>query len=167
MRLLNGSHTFTCALAILLGFTTVKQAMADNDFMAFITGLMLDEIVPAIVSEKVSREEGLEFSAKVLDRYRNPFIEHQWLSISLQYSSKMKMRNVPVLLKHYEKTDAVPQHMALGFAAYLLFMESVINERNESAGELAGKQYVINDDRAAQLHELWGIGGTDEFVKKY
>lgn len=62
MRLLNGSHTFTCALAILLGFTTVKQAMADNDFMAFITGLMLDEIVPAIVSEKVSREEGLTFS---------------------------------------------------------------------------------------------------------
>lgn len=67
---------------------------------------------------------------KVLDRYRNPFIEHQWLSISLQYSSKMKMRNVPVLLKHYEKTDAVPQHMALGFARSL-FMESVINERNE------------------------------------
>lgn len=31
---------------------------------------------------------------------------------------------------------------------------------------MAGKQYVINDDRAAQLHELWGIGGTDEFVKK-
>jgi tagaturonate reductase len=166
LRLLNGSHSFACAVALLLGFTTVKQAMTDRDFQAFISSLMLDEIVPAIVGEKLSREEALEFSAKVIERYRNPFIEHQWLSISLQYSSKMKLRNVPVLLQYYEKMGTVPQHMALGFAAYLLFMRSVINEKNEYAGELAGLQYIINDDRAARLHGLWSIGGTGKFVEE-
>ncbi len=164
LRLLNGSHTFSCALAILMGFTTVKQAMQHQDFLEFITGLMMDEIVPAIVSEKVSVEEGVEFSVKVLDRYRNPFLEHQWLSISLQYSSKMKMRNVPVLLQHYERSALVPQYMALGFAAYLLFMKSVPNEKKEYQGKAAGSQYTIQDDKAARLNELWNTGSTDEFV---
>ena len=164
LRLLNGSHTFSCALAILMGFATVKQAMQQQDFLEFITALMLDEIVPAIVSEKVSVEEGLEFSVKVLDRYKNQFIEHQWLSISLQYTSKMKMRNIPVLLQHYKRSDLVPQYMALGFAAYLLFMKSVPNEKKEYQGKAAGSQYAILDDKAARLNELWNMNSTDEFV---
>ena len=35
----------------LAGFTTVKEAMADESFAAFITALMNDEIVPSITSE--------------------------------------------------------------------------------------------------------------------
>ena len=164
LRLLNGSHTFSCALAVLLGFTTVKQAMQNQDFLAFITSLMLDEMVPAIVGEKVSLEEGLEFSLTVLDRYKNPFIEHQWLSISLQYSSKMKMRNIPVLLQHYEQSALEPQYMALGFAAYLLFMKAVPNENMEYRGEAAGSTYTIHDDKAAWLNERWNMRNTDEFI---
>src|SRR5687767_277182 len=94
LRLLNGSHTFSCGLAFLSGFKTVKDAMNNADFAAFITHLMMQEIAPAITNKNISIDAAREFAGKVLDRFRNPHIEHQWLSITLQYSSKMKMRNI-------------------------------------------------------------------------
>lgn len=165
LRLLNGSHTFTCALAVQMGFTTVKQAMEDAVFRQFITSLMMEEIIPAIVSDKVSEDAGRQFAAQVLDRYRNPFIEHNWLSISLQYTSKMKMRNVPVLQQYYEQKGNTPWHMALGFAAYLLFMQSEKNAVQGFTGNAGGKTYAVNDDKAAELHELWRINNTNTFVQ--
>ncbi len=164
LRLLNGSHTFSCALAIQMGFATVKKAMENRSFHDFISHLMREEIVPAIVNSKVSAEEGREFAAAVLDRYGNPFIEHQWQSIALQYSSKMKMRNVPVLLQYYQKKGGVPRYMAFGFAAYLLFMKSVKTDANTYTGHAGGKPYHINDDRAADLQQLWQTANTNNFV---
>ena len=164
LRLLNGSHTFTCALAVQMGFTTVKQAMEDTVFRGFITGLMMEEIIPAIVSDKVPEEAGRQFALQVLDRYKNPFIEHNWLSISLQYTSKMKMRNVPVLQQYYEKKGSTPWHMALGFAAYLLFMQSE-KTGAQYTGHAGGKAYPVNDDKAAELYELWCIHNTNTFVQ--
>lgn len=164
LRLLNGSHTFTCALAIALGFTTVKEAMADPAFNRFITELMMEEIVPAITGDSVNAEEARAFARQVLDRYRNPFIEHQWLSISLQYSSKMKMRNMPVIQRYIERKGKTPLRMALGFAAYLRFMQSEQNG-NEYRGQFGAKSYTINDDKAGVLHDLWKKGNTDTFVK--
>ena len=149
LRLLNGSHTFSCGLAVLSGFTTVKEAMANKFFNDFISTLLYDEIVPAIVDKDLTLREATRFSQKVLDRYRNPYIDHHWLSITLQYTSKMKMRNVPNLLKYYEKNSVPPVFMSLGFAAYLLFMKG-------------DKQYVatttgnyITDDKAAIIQEKW------------
>lgn len=166
LRLLNGSHTFTCALAVNMGFNTVKLAMENELFYSFISHLMLKEIVPAIISDSLDEETAIQFAAAVLDRYKNPFIEHHWLSISLQYSSKMKMRNVPLLQQYYKKAGTVPRYMALGFAAYLLFMKSEKNKENVFTGNAGGRQYTINDDRAADLHQLWHTGNTGNFVKQ-
>lgn len=141
LRLLNGSHTFTCGLAVLAGFQTVKEAMADNSFNQFITSLVYQEIVPAISGNDISKDEAKLFAEKVLDRYRNPFIEHQWISITFQYTSKMKMRNVPVLLAHFKNNTTLPLHMVAGFAAYLLFMKGDANN--------------ITDDKAAVLAKKW------------
>jgi tagaturonate reductase len=163
LRLLNGSHTFTCGLAVLAGFTTVKQAMDDEHFSVFITQLMLEEIVPAITSDVVSAADAKQFAAAVLDRYRNPFIEHHWLSICLQYTSKMKMRNVPSMMQYYSKTGNVPQHMAVGFAAWLLFMRSDKKE-NAFTGTANNKEYTIQDDCAAAINELWRLKDKSNFV---
>lgn len=39
LRLLNGTHTLSCGLAILAGFETVKEAMADEAFENYIQEL--------------------------------------------------------------------------------------------------------------------------------
>ena len=108
LRLLNGPHSFSCGLAVLAGFPTVKEAMANLIFKEYVTNLILEEIAPAIVGDELTYEEAKQFGSKVIDRFSNPFIEHVLLSISLQYSAKMRMRNVPLLQRHYEHHSTVP-----------------------------------------------------------
>jgi tagaturonate reductase len=153
LRLLNGAHTFCCGLAVLAGFETVKEAMANETFLAFVHNLMLDEIAPGLVNDNLTYEEARNFALQVIDRFRNPFLEHKWLSITLQYSSKMLMRNVPNLLNHYANNHTPPKYMAVGFAAYLRFMDGHKNELEQYIGHANGKPYVINDDKANLLAE--------------
>ncbi len=166
LRLLNGSHTFSCGLAHLAGFHTVKDAMNDNSFATYITNLMMQEISPAIINEEISLQDAKNFATTVLDRYRNPHIDHQWLSITMQYSSKMQMRNIPTLLSYYEKVGTVPEHMALGFAAHILFMRSEKDALNKFWGEVNGRKYLINDDNAAYYAEAWKQFSIHELVRK-
>jgi tagaturonate reductase len=166
LRLLNGSHTFSCGLAHLAGFHTVKDAMNDDAFAIYISNLMMQEITPAILNNEISAEEAKDFAIAVLDRYRNPHIDHQWLSITMQYSSKMQMRNVPTILKYYEKVGAVPEYMSLGFAAHILFMRSEKDALNKFWGEVNGRKYLINDDKAVYYAEAWKQFSTEELVQK-
>ena len=154
LRMLNGTHTLSCGLAYLAGFGTVKQAMDDAAMQTFISRLMLNEIatgIPYNVEHGVSET----FGHKVLDRFANPNIEHHWINITMQYTSKMKMRNVPVILKYAERMKTVPENIALGFAAYLLFLKPVNKKQDKFYGEWQGKEYVIQDDFAAYFFEKW------------
>ncbi len=163
LRLLNGSHTFSCGLAVVGGFSTVKAAMADEVFVSFITNLANNEISPAILNQNISLADAKAFAVKVLDRYRNPFIEHLWISISAQYTAKMKMRCVPILQKHFAANQSVPNNMALGFAAYILFMKST-NVDSKFVGTLNGKDYQITDDAASVLNAHWAAKNTATVV---
>jgi tagaturonate reductase len=154
LRLLNGTHTLSCAVAFLSGFRTVKDAMDDAGFTHFINQLMLKEIAPAIPYD-VDHETAADFAGKVLDRFRNPNIEHQWISISAQYSSKMKMRVVPLLLNHYKSHSVVPEYVALGFAAFIRFMKSTQNAEGKFIGSNHGQEYVITDSQAEIFAEAW------------
>lgn len=147
LRLLNGTHTFSSGLAHLAGCVTVKQAMNNELVSGYIRQLMLTEIAPAIASEEITLDEANGFAQTVIDRFSNPYIEHRWLSITVQYSSKMKLRNVPLILYHYETNDSVPRLMALGFAAYILFMTCTESE-GKYTGEANGTTYEIIDDFA-------------------
>lgn len=155
LRLLNGSHTFCCGLAYLAGFRTVKQAMDNADFENYIIQLMIQEIAPSITSEKLSSDEAKTFAGKVLDRFRNPHIEHQWLSITLQYSSKMKMRNVPIIQNFLTRFDTVPGYIVLGLAAHLLFMKCEQAADGKFYGEINGERYLVNDDHAGWYAQKW------------
>ena len=154
LRMLNGTHTLSCGLAYLAGFGTVKQAMDDADMQTFIARLMLNEIATGIPYE-VDPGVAQTFGNKVLDRFANPNIEHLWINITMQYTSKMKMRNVPVIVKYAERIKAVPENIALGFAAYLLFLKPVQKKQDKFYGEWQGKEYVINDDYAGYFFEKW------------
>jgi tagaturonate reductase len=155
LRLLNGSHTFSCGLAFLAGFHTVREAMADEGFATYITKLMYDEIVPSITGDRISNTEANEFAAKVLDRYRNPSIDHQWLSITMQYSSKMQMRNLPIIDRYFDKFNKVPHYMALGIAGYILFMQTRKDATGKYWGNVAERNYLVTDDKVAFCHDQW------------
>jgi tagaturonate reductase len=165
LRLLNGTHTFSCGLAYLAGFSTVREAMGNEFMSSFVHNLAIKELANAVSGESISYTEACEFAGKVLDRFRNPSLDHQWLSITVQYSSKMKMRNVPLLVRHYEKTNQVPEYMALGFAAYLLFMKATRNSKGQFVGQSNGAEYVIQDDIAQQIADKWNGNDSDRVVE--
>jgi tagaturonate reductase len=62
LRLLNATHTLSCGLAHLSGFTTVKEAMQDETFVLFVTNLMKEEIIPLVAQNDISTEEALLFA---------------------------------------------------------------------------------------------------------
>jgi len=164
LRLLNGTHTLSCGVAFLAGFTTVKQAMGDKIVGNFIKELMVNEIAKAIpysVTEKVATD----FSAKVIDRFSNPSIEHQWISITLNYTSKLKMRVVQVLHRYNELYSTVPEKISIGFASWLFFMRAVKKEGNVYFGELNGQPYPIKDEMAEYFFNQWKNLSTDILVK--
>jgi tagaturonate reductase len=160
LRLLNGTHTLTCAIAFLSGFKTVKDAMKNAAFSQFILHLMLNEIVPAI-PYKIDSAVAVHFIHKVLDRFRNPNIEHQWISISAQYSTKLKSRVLPLLLNHYKQSNDVPEGFAFGFAAFIRFMK-VTNEDGKFTGHSNGEDYTVTDSQAERLYKAW----TNTDIKK-
>jgi len=164
LRLLNGTHTLSCGVAFLAGFSLVKQGMQDDVMRNFISSLMKDEIGMAIPYE-VTEKQATDFSNQVLDRFSNPSLEHLWLSITLNYSTKLKMRVVPVLKRFVELYGSLPDKMITGFAAWLLFMKAVKKEGNIYYGELSGQRYPINDDKAGLLFEQWQQGDITVLVK--
>lgn len=165
LRLLNGSHTFSCGLAHLAGFTTVKEAMANELFASYISQLMYTEIGFAVQDEQITKQAADEFAASVLDRFRNPFLEHQWLSICLQYSSKMKMRNIPLIVKYTESKGEPGTLMSLGLAAHILFMKCKLEEDGKYYGEWNGVKYRIQDDQAAWYSKIWNSTAIENIVE--
>lgn len=166
LRLLNGTHTFSSGLACLAGFDTVKSAMDNRIMGLYIYDLMVHEIAPCIVKENLSSLEAHEFASRVIERFRNPALEHNWVNITLQISHKMKLRNVPLILAHYGKNLYVPGHMAIGFAAYLVFMKCEPGESGKYYGEFNGNIYPVDDTQAGYFHRLWQSGNLKEVVKK-
>lgn len=165
LRLLNGTHTLSCGLAVLAHCPTVRAAMEDSRLSAFIAGLMLSDIAPAI-PYAVPMEQAETFGRAVLDRFSNPFIEHRWINITLQYSSKLRMRVLPVLLRHYERNETPPPYIALGFAAYLQFLHPVEQRDGKYYGRLGDEAYPIQDDQAAYFHELWLSTDAEDVPRK-
>ncbi|MBL0182667.1 MAG: tagaturonate reductase [Chitinophagaceae bacterium] len=154
LRLLNGTHTLSSGVAFLSGLDTVKKAMDDLQMQHYISALMQSEIAVAIPYDTTA-EQTKTFGENCLDRFRNPYINHQWLSITMQYSSKMRMRVVPVLINYYSLFNTVPENMATGFAAYIYFMKAVKEENGNYYGRLQEKFYPIQDDRAQYFFEKW------------
>ncbi|CCH01731.1 tagaturonate reductase [Fibrella aestuarina BUZ 2] len=154
LRLLNGAHTLSCGLAQLAGCQTVRDTMQHQTLAAYVRSLLLAELVPGMpyaLDDKLVQR----FALDTLDRFQNPYIEHRWLSITLNYSAKMQARVVPTLLHYQARFSTVPRYMALGLAGYLCFTRPLYQHKGVWYGDENGTPYPIQDERAAYFAELW------------
>lgn len=165
LRLLNGTHTLSCGVAFLAGIDTVQHAMEDESAFAFISQIMKQEIAPSIPYE-IEETIKQNFITRVLDRFRNPHINHAWKNITLNYSSKLRMRCIPLLLNYYKNTDSAPPLFALGFASYLYFMKAVTENGKQFFGEFNGQPYLIEDEMAERFYTLWKTKSLEGLVKE-
>ena len=142
LRLLNGTHTFSCAVAILAGFETVIDAMRDANFKMFIQNLVHNELVPCVVSETISKEDATHFSNKVLERFANPYIEHKWISIAMNFEEKMKMRNSFLMDRFAEQNAIAAKCMSIGFAAFVVYMQEAQQKTIEVQDYCTHPQFI-------------------------
>ncbi len=154
LRLLNGTHTLMCGMSYLLGFRLVKDVMANGYLSKLVMNLMLSELALAI-PYKMDFKVADRFGRSVLDRFRNPFINHKLIDITVQYTTKMRMRNVPLLVNYYKEFGKAPELFAMGFAAYLQFMHAVKEENGVYYGDSNGELYPIKCDYAGYFYEAW------------
>ncbi len=154
LRLLNATHTMSCGVAFFSNINTVKEAMEDKLMSVYIADLMKKEIGPAIPYE-INSDTVNAYSENVLDRFRNPHINHIWKNITLNYSSKIKLRCVPVIINFYKLNNTVPELFALGFAAYIYFMKAVKQNEKLFFGESNGDPYLIEDEEAENFYHMW------------
>ena len=163
LRLLNAVHTMGCGIAFLAEIDLVREGMEDKLMAEYISNLMRQEIgrgIPYEIDTKVISD----YCDKVLDRFRNPHINHLWKNITLNYSDKIRLRCVPVLNVFYKKYNRPPELIALGFAAYIYFMKSIKQVDNLFYGEKNGEAYLIEDERAGKFHHLWQTLSPKEIV---
>ncbi len=106
VAVLNGAHTGNVLGAFLAGLETVGEMLADPDFSKFLKDMLLKEIVPTL---KLPQQEKEEYAKVILERFANPFIRHELLSISLNSVAKWKVRVLPSLLSYIMEEGITPQ----------------------------------------------------------
>ncbi len=121
LRLLNGAHTATAPLALLAGVRTVREAAEHPRLGLFVRHILFEEIVP---STNLPPGAALAFAGTVIDRFHNPWLDHEWRVIAANQTAKLRLRVVPSLTGFARKRGIAPQGLALGLAAYLQWARS-------------------------------------------
>jgi len=129
VRVLNGGHTISVAVALLAGLETVREATEDALVGQFLRRVILDEIVPSL-----DVPDAESFAREVLERFANPYISHSLIDITLHATTKMRVRVVPSILQYTERLGPMPEALAFGFAAHLAFMRGEIQVERRAAG---------------------------------
>ncbi len=149
VRILNGAHTGFVLGAYLAGFDIVRDCMQDGAVRGFMNKMLYEEVIPTLPLDKKDLED---FAGAVQDRFNNPFVDHELMSISLNSTSKWRARNMPSFLEYVEKAGKLPPCLTMSFAAYIAFFSSDIRELNGEGlvcRRPKGNDYVCCDDRWA------------------
>ena len=147
VRILNGAHTGFVLGAYLAGFDIVRDCMHNDTIRGFMNKMLHEEVIPTLPLDKKDLED---FASAVQDRFNNPFINHELMSISLNSTSKWRARNMPSFLEYIEKNGKLPTCLTMSFAAYIAFYSNNIQELNDKGlicKRAKGNEYTVSDDR--------------------
>lgn len=117
VRILNGAHTALVPVGLLSGLQTVDESIADETIGPFLMQLLFEEILPTLDYPSAEKEA---LARSVIQRFRNPFLAHQLLDISLNSTSKFVTRLLPTLKRYIELYGRPPERVSLAFAALML-----------------------------------------------
>ncbi len=147
VRILNGAHTGTVLGAYLAGYDIVRDCMHDDIILGYMNKMLYEEIMPTLPLDKKDLEQ---FAAAVADRFNNPFVDHEIMSISLNSTSKWLARNFPSFIEYVQERGTLPSCLTMSFAAYIAFFSNDIQELNDKGlvcRRAKGNTYTCNDDR--------------------
>ena len=149
VKILNGSHTAMVPVAYLCGIDTVGEAVSDPIIGKFVRDFVFEEVNPTI---NLPQDQMVAFANSVIERYRNPYIRHELMSIALNSTTKFKTRLLPTLVDYVKIKGKLPNRLLFAFAALVEFHK----------GKRGNEDIALKDDPEylAKWKELWsGFGG--------
>ncbi len=146
VRILNGAHTTMVLGAYLAGENIVRDCMNDKVISGFMNKTIYDEIIPTL---SLPQEELEEFALSVKDRFNNPFIDHELISITLNTTAKWKARVLPTLKDYVAKFGKLPSCIIASLAFYIVFYNGNELEGNGLINKREANSYKIIDDMSA------------------
>lgn len=138
VRILNGAHTSLVPVGYLYGIDKVRESINDPVVGAFLKDTIFKEICPTL---KLSEDRLHQYANDVLDRFKNPYLEHSLMSISLNSISKYKIRVLPSVLEYFKINKTPPTRLLFSLAALIAFYKG---ERNGKPIELNDSSNVVN-----------------------
>ncbi|MBQ1488383.1 MAG: tagaturonate reductase [Lachnospiraceae bacterium] len=145
VRILNGAHTSFVLASFLCGNDIVLQFMEDEDILKFIQKTIYDEVIPTLTLPKKDLED---FAQAVITRFKNPYVKHALLSISLNSVSKWRARCLPSFLGYIEQKKTLPAHLTFSLSALMAFYTGSEIREGALIGHRGEEEYRIMDDAA-------------------
>ena len=156
VTLLNGPHTVLSPVTFLSGINIVRDACQHPVIGRFVHRVMYDELMPTL---NLPKDELKHFADAVLERFCNPFVDHQVTSIMLNSFPKYATRDLPGLKTYLKRKGHLPEGLVLGLAAIMVYYRG---------GKRAdGVDIVPNDapEIMELLSKLWKEGDVENLVK--
>ncbi|MBP7359012.1 tagaturonate reductase [Xylanibacter oryzae] len=153
VTLLNGPHTVLSPVAFLSGINIVRDACKDPFVGKYIHKVQFEELMETL---NLPKEELEKFAGDVLERFMNPFVDHQVTSIMLNSFPKYQTRDLPGVKTYLERKGVLPEGLVFGLAAIITYYKG---------GKRAdGTEIVPNDaeDIMELLKNLWATGDTQK-----
>ncbi|MCH5272773.1 MAG: tagaturonate reductase [Lachnospiraceae bacterium] len=149
VRILNGAHTSMVLAARLYGLSTVKECLDEPNVSAFLKKALFEEIIPTLGGS----DEDIAFGNAVLERFANPFVKHQLLSIALNSVSKFRARVLPTILEYREKYGRLPKCLTMSLWALIAFYRT--DEANDNE-EIVRFMKTASVSEILEREDYWG-----------
>ena len=153
VTLLNGPHTVLSPVTYLSGVNIVRDACNHPVLGKYIHKVQFEELMETL---NLPMDELKQFAADVLERFNNPYVDHQVTSIMLNSFPKFQARDLPGVKTYLERKGELPQGLVFGLAAIITYYKGGVRED--------GAEIVPNDDQKIMdlLKELWSTGDTQK-----
>lgn len=151
VTLLNGPHTVLSPVAYLSGINIVRDACNDPVIGQYIHKVQFEELMETL---NLPMDELRQFATDVLERFNNPYVDHQVTSIMLNSFPKFETRDLPGLKVYLERKGTLPKGLVLGLAAIITYYKG--GTRADGASIQPNDAQEIMD----LLAQLWATGDT-------
>ena len=155
VTLLNGPHTVLSPVAYLSGLNIVREACQHEVIGKYIDKVMFGELLETL---NLPKDELIQFGKDVLERFNNPFVDHQVTSIMLNSFPKYQTRDLPGLKTYFDRKGVLPSGLVLGLAAIITYYRG---------GKRGDDEIKIQDDVkiTTLLTDLWATGCTKKVAE--
>ncbi|HWC24204.1 MAG TPA: mannitol dehydrogenase family protein [Flexivirga sp.] len=142
LRMLNGTHSLLAYLGALHGYSTIAEAVADEQLYDAARALQREDAIPTL--EAPPGTDLAAYGDQILERFGNPHLRHTTIQVAMDGSQKLPIRLLDTARDRL-RAGAVPHHCALAVAAWIVYVHR--------GQDRLGRELPLNDPLAPVLRE--------------